>query len=306
MNHIIAISTSSFSVEDETAKRRLEDVGVQIRPNPFGRRLTEEEIIEHLDGVDGLIAGLEPLNRKVFKSAKKLKAIARVGIGLSNVDLEAAKEYGIKVSNTPFGPTEAVAEMTIAALLNLCRRLTLFDEKMHEGKWQKEIGVGLRDTRVLIIGYGRIGRKVGQLLKAFNAKVLVADPFICDDTLEEGVRRVSLEDGLKIADIISLHAGGEETLLGEKEFSQIRDSIILLNSARGELVDEDALIKALDSGKVQSAWFDAFWEEPYSGKLIQYKQVLLTPHVCTYTRQCRKSMEISAVQNLLCDMGLKT
>ena len=302
----IAIATSSFAKSDPYPIQLLEQAGVEIKDNPYGRQLTEAEIIEHLDGVDGLIAGLEPLNRRVFESASQLKAIARVGIGIANVDLEAAEEFGIRVSNTPDGPTEAVAEMTITALLNLCRRLRLFDDDMHDGKWQKEIGIGLKDTKVLLIGYGRIGRRTGQLLKAFNAEILVADPFISDDTLEAEIPRVSLKDGLKIADVISLHADGQKTLLGDKEFDQMRDGVILLNSARGELVDEDALIKALDSGKVQSAWFDAFREEPYHGRLTRYKQVLLTPHVCTYTRQCRSSMEISAVRNLLRDLGLKT
>lgn len=300
----IAISTSSFAKSDPHAMHVLEQAGVEIKANPYGRRLTETEIIEHLEDVDGLVAGLEPLNRRVFEAARQLKVIARVGIGLANVDLDAAAEFGIKVSNTPDGPTEAVAEMTLTALLSLCRRLTFFNADMHEGKWVKNIGIGLRDTRVLLIGYGRIGRKTGQMLRAFHAEILVYDPFIEAQSLEEGISRVSLEQGLKIADVISLHASGEETLLGREAFSQMQDGVILLNSARAELVDEEALIVALDLGKVQGAWFDAFWEEPYRGKLLGFKQVLMTPHVSTYTRQCRCSMEMSAVENLLRDLGV--
>jgi len=123
MPMVVAISPSSFSALDSTPLNLLESAGVEIIPNPLGRRLTEEEIISHLEGVDGLIAGLEPLNRRVLSSALQLKSIARVGIGMDNVDLEAAKELGIKVSNTPDGPTRAVAEMTLAAMLSLCRQI---------------------------------------------------------------------------------------------------------------------------------------------------------------------------------------
>ena len=298
----VAIGPSSFAAQDETPKRMLEDAGVEIVPNPFGRRLTEEEIIRQLDGVDGLIAGLEPLNRRVLASAPQLKAIARVGIGMSNVDLEAAEEYGIKVSNTPEGPTEAVAEMTVAALLALCRGLLPANAALHAGTWQKRIGLGLKGTKVLLVGYGRIGRRVGRLLRAFGAEILVTDPFLSEDSLEEGTRLVSLDEGLREAQVVSLHASGAQCLLGAREFAQMRKGVILLNSARGESVDEDALIEALDSGKVGSAWFDVFWEEPYHGCLTQYEQVLLTPHISTYTRQCRLSMEVAAVKNLLRDL----
>ena len=299
----VAIGPSSFAAQDETPTRMLEDAGVEIVPNPFGRRLTEEEIIRQLDGVDGLIAGLEPLNRRVLASAPQLKAIARVGIGMSNVDLEAAEEYGIKVSNTPEGPTEAVAEMTVAALLALCRGLLPANAALHAGTWQKRIGLGLKGTKVLLVGYGRIGRRVGRLLRAFGAEILVTDPFLSEDSLEEGTRLVSLDEGLREAQVVSLHASGAQCLLGAREFAQMRDGVVLLNSARGELVDEDALIEALDNGKVGAAWLDVFWEEPYQGRLTEVDQVLLTPHISTYTRQCRLSMEVAAVKNLLRDLA---
>ena len=283
----------------------LEAAGVEVVPNPFGRRLSEEEIVAHLEGVDGLIAGLEPLNRRVLSSAPKLKAIARVGIGMTNVDVEAARERGIKVSNTPDGPVQAVAEMTLAAMLALCRKLAPTNAALHRGEWQKAIGMGLPGTKVLLVGYGRIGKRVGQLLGAFGAELLVADPFIDPSWLKNGERAVTLDEGLAEADIISLHASGTDVLLGAPEFEKMRDGVLLLNSARGELVNEDALIAALDSGKVAGAWFDAFWEEPYKGLLTGYEQVLLTPHVGTYTRQCRLAMETEAVKNLLRDLEIQ-
>ncbi len=302
----IAIGPSSFAEEDDAPMRRLKSAGCEVVANPFARRLTEPEIIAHLNSIDGLIAGLEPLNAKVIASAApKLKAIARVGIGVDNVDFDAAAKHGVKVSSTPEGPTQAVAELTMTAMLALCRRLVPADAALHRGEWKKIMGQGLDGATLLVIGYGRIGRRVAQLASAFGARIAVYDPFIDGDELPEGSANYpQLAGALAIADVISLHAGGKGPLLGAAEFARMKPGVLLLNSARGELVDEDALLAALDSGKVAGAWFDAFWKEPYSGRLTQCPQVLLTPHVATYTRQCRLSMETAAVENLLRDLGL--
>ena len=300
----VAIGPSSFSSENDVPLRTLENAGVEIIPNPFGRRLNEEEIIRHLQDADGLIAGLEPLNRRVLSSAPRLRAVARVGIGITNVDLEAAKDMEIKISSTPDAPTEAVAEMTIACLLAICRELARTNASMHSGRWQKSIGIGLKGTKVLIVGYGRIGQSFSHLLQPFGAKILVTDPLLKGDLLKSGEHVVSFEQGLKEAQVVSLHASGNDLILGADAFDLMQDDVILLNSARAELVDEDALVTALKSGKVRSAWFDAFWEEPYTGRLLDFEQVLLTPHVATYTRQCRFDMEMQAVENLLRDLGV--
>lgn len=300
----VAIGPSSFAANEKKPLKILEKAGVEVVANPFGRRLTEAEIMAHLQGVDGLIAGLEPLNRQVLTSFPQLRAIARVGIGLDNVDLDAAEEMNIKVSNTPDEPAQAVAEMTLTALLALCRGLVSVNTAMHTGKWQKAVGTGLIGTNVLLIGYGRIGRCVGKLLRNFGAELLVSDPFLSNRQLSAGERLVTLYEGLSEASVVSLHASGNEVILGKNEFRKMRDGIIILNAARGELVDENAFIKALETGKVSSAWFDVFRQEPYHGRLLDFEQVLLTPHISTYTRQCRLNMEMAAVKNLLLDMEI--
>jgi len=304
MPYRVAIGPSSFAAVDKTPLKILEQAGIDVVPNPYKRRLTEQEIIAHLDGIDGLIAGLEPLNRKVLQSAPKLKAIARVGIGMDNVDAQAAKELNIAVSNTPDGPTEAVAEICLTALLALGRELIPFNTDIHGGVWKKRIGVGLRGIKVLLVGYGRIGRRFGDILRFFGAKVLVTDPAVATENLKHGERLVSLEQGIAKAEVISLHASGTKAILGHEEFNIMRPGAILLNSARGELINQEALVVALENGTVKSAWLDVFWDEPYSGRLTEFDQVLLTPHVSTYTRQCRRSMEEAAVRNLLRDLGI--
>ncbi len=298
----VAIGPSSFAEKSEKPLEMLRSAGCEIVPNPFGRRLTETEIIEHLKGIDGLIAGLEPLNRKVLESAPQLKAVARVGIGMNNVDQDAARELGIKVSSTPEGPTNAVAEMCLAALLAIGRNIVPCSNALHKGEWDKRIGFSISGTRVLLIGYGRIGRRFGEMLRFFGAELLVCDPFLSADSLNNGERPVSLEQGLSEAEVISMHISGAEEVLGTKQFELMQEGVVLMNSARGELVNEEALVSALKSGKVGAAWLDVFTKEPYQGPLTAFSQVLLTPHVSTYSKQCRESMETDAVQNLLQDL----
>lgn len=300
----IAISTSSFASMDPAPRELLRSKGVDVAPNPYGRKLTEQEIISHLQGVDGLLAGLEALNATVFKRCPQLKAIARVGIGMDNVAMDDAAAAGIKVSNTPEGPTEAVAEMTLAAALTLSRSVLPANSAMHQKRWSKSIGIGLKNTKVLIIGYGRIGRRVAELFRVFGSQIMVCDPVMKQDDLKPGEQLVELIDGMKSADIISLNAGGNEPILTPAEFHSMKKGVIILNSARGNLIDEKALIEPLESGKVSSAWLDVFTEEPYTGELTQFDQVLLTPHMSTYSVQCRKDMELAAVHNLLYDLGV--
>lgn len=300
----IIIGSSTFADEDKTPLRLLEQAGVEFMLNPLGRRWNEEETIRHLAGVDGLLAGLEPLTRRVMESTGgRLKAIARIGIGMNNVDQAAARDLGIKVSNTPDGPTEAVAEMTLAALLSLARDLEGMNRAMHAGQWPKQISRSLGELAVLVVGYGRIGRRTARRLADAGCTICVHDPYLPAGTPCE-FARVSLDEGLAKADVVSLHASGAQPILTDREFALVRPGVILLNPSRGELVDEAALLRALDAGRVGKAWFDAFWREPYDGVLKNYPQVLLTPHACTYTRRCRREMESEAVQNLLRDLGV--
>jgi D-3-phosphoglycerate dehydrogenase len=301
----IGIGPSTFAQEDKTPLELLLQAGITVVPNPTGKRLTEAEIIAYLttEKLDGLLAGLEPLNRRVLEAAHPtLKAVARVGIGINNVDVAACRELDIAFSYTPDGPTEAVAEMTLAALLSLARELEPMNRALHAGQWPKQISRSLRELTVLVVGYGRIGRAVATQLAALGCSLRVCDPFLPADAPCE-FPRMDLQVGLAEVDVVSLHASGDRTLLGATEFAAAKPGLMVLNSARGELVDEGALVAALEAGQVGKAWFDAFWEEPYTGPLLRFPQVLLTPHTCTYTRRCRLQMETEAVRNILRDLG---
>jgi D-3-phosphoglycerate dehydrogenase len=301
----IAITPSSFAASSRVAIELLESRGITHIPNPCGRRLTREEITDLVQTeIDGLLAGLEPLDEDVLKHARNLKAIARVGIGMDNVDIPYAESRGIKVSNTPEGPTQAVAEMTLTAALVLLRGLIERNEAMHRYEWPKSVALGLTKLPVLIIGYGRIGRRTADLFRSLGAVIQVCDPCVPEENLRQGEKKVALEEGLKWARIVTLHAAGDEQILGEQELEMMPRGSYLLNSSRGALVSETAVCKALESGQLAGVWFDAFWEEPYTGPLCAFPQALLTPHTSTYTEQCRSDMEVQAVKNLIRDLGV--
>lgn len=293
----VVVGASSFAAESQRAMDLLAERGIEVVKNPFGRKMTEEEIIAHLQGAEGLLAGLEPLNETVFSACPQLKAVARIGIGVDNVDFKAAERHGIKVSNTPDGPTEAVAEMTLSALLCLAHRIIPANGDIHQGVWKKRMGLSIRGAKVFIIGYGRIGRRTAELMRSLGAEIAVYDKYA------DGECTCSLEEGLQWADVISLHAAGTKTVLSEKELNLCRPGVILLNSARGALVDEEALYQKLCAGTIGWYWGDALWKEPYAGKLISCPNAILTPHISTYTTRCRADMELAAVQNLLGDLG---
>ena len=293
----ILIGPASFGAEDQRSLNRLKDAGFEIIQNSYKRRFTKEELLKFLtDDVPGLIAGLETLDREVLEKTN-LKVISRCGAGISNIDLQAAKELDIKVCYTPFGPTTAVAELTMAALLSLLRSMHIMIDSFHQGKWARITGYQLEGKTVAIIGFGRIGRKLATLLVPFGVKIIAVDTVVGEKV--EGVRFCSLKEALSEADIVSIHVSGSEELIGKNEFRLIKKGVFLLNAARGEVINEDSLIEALESGKIKGAWLDVFAQEPYTGRLQRYPQVLLTPHVGSFTVEGRAKMEMETVNNLI-------
>lgn len=294
----ILIGPSSFAELDKTPLNRLKDAGCCIIDNPYKRKLTKPELLALLeDDVVGLIAGLEPLDREVMEKSH-IQVVSRVGTGISNVDIEAARDLGIRVFNTPDAPTNAVAELTIGAMLSLLRMIPQMDQALHDGQWQKKVGVQLQGKTVAVIGFGRIGRRVAELLSPFGVKILVVDPYV-DESACAGYRKVAIEAALSEADIVSIHSSGHDCIIGEKEFALMKKKVYLLNVARGGVVSEKSLVNAIEDGTVAGAWLDTFEEEPYKGPLCNYRNVVLTPHVGSYTAECRLQMENEAVDNLL-------
>ncbi len=300
MNALV-ISTSSFDIDNNPPLQQLLQKGMHIIINPHRRKLTEDEIIELLSGgAIGLIAGIEPLTGRVLESARNLKVISRCGTGLDSVDLVAAKKYGIPVFNTPEAPAQAVAELTMGYILTLLRQISPIDQAVRQGEWPRTQGRLLAAQTIGIIGLGYIGRRVAHLCQAFEAAVIAHDPYASQ--VPDGVILMSLEQLLATADIITLHlpyTPDTHHLLNAQAFAAMKPETIVINAARGGLVDENALAAALQTGKISAAALDVFEQEPYRGPLIECGNIILTSHVGSLARESRQRMEIEAAENLL-------
>ncbi len=278
----------------------MRDQGYDIVSNPYKRRMTEQEIGELLaSGFDGVLAGVEPITAAVIKKAKGLKVISRCGTGLDNVDISAAVSHGISVFNTPDAPAPAVAELTIGLMLDALRGISLQDRAVRQGKWERPMGRLLAQKTVGVIGYGRIGQRVAQLVSAFDAKVIVYDLLA---PAQKDHPSVSLDQLLEQTDIVSLHVPYSEVnrhMIDSKAFAKMKKGAILVNTARGGLVDENALKDALEERHLAAAALDVFEEEPYTGPLKGIENIVLSAHTGSYAAEARIEQERMAAENLL-------
>ena len=301
MPHNILITTSSFAKSDCSLLETFVEQELQIILNPYARKLTKSEVCELIEQHQpvGMIAGVEPLTRKVLEKAKKLKVISRAGIGMDSVALQAAKDLGIVVTNTPDAPTIPVAELTLGMIISLLRRIHISDASIRHGEWIRPMGNLLHGKTVGLIGCGRIGSYLAGLLSSFGCKILGCDPFV---NKSDNFSLIGLEKILSDADIISLHIPYSQEnhhFINAERIQNMKKGSLLINAARGGLIDEDALYNALSSGYLGGAAMDCFEEEPYAGKLKDLDSVLLTAHIGSYAQEGRILMERQAVENLL-------
>jgi D-3-phosphoglycerate dehydrogenase / 2-oxoglutarate reductase len=296
----VLITTSSFNLGNFAQAKSLHDAGISIEVNPHGRRLSEDEVAELVaTDVIAILAGLEPLTDRVLSNAKSLRVIARCGTGLDSVDLQAASRLGIDVFNTPDAPTQAVAELTIAHMLNSLRHISTTDSNMRSGKWTPTMGSLLATKTVGLIGVGRIGSAVAKLAQAFGARVIGFDPVVSS---HNSVELLSLDEVLNQADIVSLHVPiNDQThhILNANTISRMKPGSIVVNVSRGGLIDESALHDVLKSQHLSGAALDCFEDEPYSGPLLQIPGVHVTAHMGSYARETRDLMEVEASTNLV-------
>ena len=290
----ILISTSSFNLDNFSELSVIRSSGIEVKLNPFKTRLTEDQVIELLGAESvGLIAGLESLNSRVLRSATALKVIARVGTGLDSVDLGEAAKLGIKVLNTPDAPTSAVAELTLGHILGLLRNIAKADRQIRDNKWQGQMGSLLETKTVGVVGFGRIGQRVAKLVASFGAKVIVSDPYT--DTTE--YENCALDELCQRVDVLTLHLPYVEkthNLIGSRQFQLMKKGSFVINVSRGGLIDEIALLQAVESEHIAGAALDCFEQEPYFGPLSKLENVQMTAHMGTYARETRDQMEREA------------
>jgi D-3-phosphoglycerate dehydrogenase len=297
MSGIVAISTSSFGKESGRPLELLESAGFQIRANPHGRTLTTDEARTHLDGVVGLVAGTEKLTGDLLRQLPKLRCISRVGVGMDSVDRSAAETLGIAVVNTPEAHVDAVAELTLAGLLALLRKIPASDASIRTGGFDKPMGGLLKSKSFGFVGYGRVARALARLLAPFECRLFAHDPVRSPD-----VRHVDLDELLGECDIVSLHLPYEKNLhhlIGARQLARMKRDAILVNTSRGGLVDETALQAHLEANPKAGAYLDCFEKEPYHGSLAKLPNAVLTAHIGSYAREARVRMEMEAVENLL-------
>lgn len=294
----IAATTSSFAQLSKRPVELLKEAGFEADYNPYGRKLTEEEVIEMLDGCAGVVAGTEPLSRAVLSKLPDLKVISRCGSGMDNVDLDAAKERGIAVCNTPFGPTLAVAELTLALVLSLLRKIPQMDREIRSGTWKKRMGGNLDGKTLGIVGFGRIGQAVARLFSGLGVRVVYHDPAV----EKAGWSRMDAVGLFECADIVTFHCsmeGNECAIYGHGHLAHMKSGGWVINVSRGGIVDEQAIYDMLVSEHLLGAALDVFEQEPYNGPLTELDNVILTPHIGSYARESRIQMEVDAVKNLI-------
>lgn len=299
----VLITSTSFGKKIKAPLETLKSKGYELKFNDLGRPLAPEELIERLADCEGCIAGLDRFTAEVLRASPRLRIIARYGAGLDRVDLEAAAQAGVVVTNTPVANSDSVADLAVGLMLAVARKIPLADRTVRQGKWENMYGVSLFGKTVGLVGYGRIGSRVADRVKGFSCRLLVHDPFVeADAARRAGIELVSLEELLRCCDFVSLHLPANDQtrgFFGPRQLRQMKPSAILINTARGELVDHEALLEALRSGQIGGAGLDAHAEEPPDPRQFEgLDNVVLTPHMGAYTREALLNMAAGSVENL--------
>lgn len=306
---IAIVNSSSFGKHFPEHMERLSAIG-KVDRFVFPKDVRGKELAEKLMGYSIIIASVTALyDKEFFEYKDETLLITRHGIGFNNIDVDAADQKGTFITIVDYiVEREAVAENAISLLLSVIRKIGLAHTKVKEGKWAeraKFLGFEIKDKTVGVIGFGNIGSRVGEILKkGFNANLLAYDPHLLDEEIiEKGAEPVSLEELIKRADIISLNAFLDDNsyhMISEKEFSLMKKGVLLVNTARGELMDEKSLINALDQGIVGGLGIDVIEGEPIDKNhpLLTYENVIITPHISAYTYECLKGMGDKVVQDI--------
>ena len=273
---------------------------------------TEDQLVKLIKGYDAVIVrSATKITGKIIGAADNLKIIGRAGIGLDNVDIETATKRGVIVANAPESNVLSAAEQTITLLLAQARNTAQASQSLKAGKWERKkfSGVEVADKVLGIVGLGKIGTIVAQQAEGLGMQIMAFDAYVSDERFEQlGISKAAkLDDLLKVADFITVHLPKtKETIgmFGDKEFAKMKDGVRIINTARGGIYDEDALVKALKSGKVASAGVDVFPEEPCTDSpLFKFEQVVATPHLGASTREAQDRAGITIAEQII--SGLK-
>ena len=269
---------------------------VSVEP---GRLPTEDELLDLVPGCIGWLAGVERISDRVLRAATDLRVISRNGTGTDSIDMAAAERAGVSVERAAGANAQGVAELTLALTLGALRHVSWTSTALRQGRWERSLGSELAGCTVGVVGLGAVGRRVAELFAALGAEVIAHDPFVSDET----VRLVSLADLLATSEVVSLHCpacSDGHALIGANQLAEMGRATVLINTARSSLVDDDAVLAALEEGSLAAYAVDAFDSEPPQvTPLLRHSHVIATPHLGGYTRAsvCRATTQ--AVDNLL-------
>jgi len=301
MGHKVLITARSFRTVRGEHWDLLQREGCDVVRSPYDRPLAEAEMVDLIGGVHGVVVGVDEVTARVIQASTDLKVIAKHGVGVDNIDLAAATAAGIVVTNTPQANKVAVAELTIALMLALARRLLKQHQVVSGGGWARQMGTELAGKTLGLIGCGRVGQEVAKRARALEMEVVFYD----QRTLEvPGARQVSLDELLAWSDYVSVHVPyTPEThhILDAEAFVKMKDGVYVVNTARGGTVDEVALHEAIVAGKVAGAALDVRPKEPPppDDPLNTLENVILTPHAGATTREAVLRMAKTATESLL-------
>lgn len=301
----VLVTPSSFGRHDPRLHSMLAESVGEVIGNEHGRPLTSDELRDILPACDGYIAGQDHIDAHALQHAERLRVIARYGVGVDRVDLAAAQARGIIVTNTPGANAAAVAELSIGLMLALARQIPQANQGTRRGEWPRLSGVSLAGSVVGLLGLGAIGQSVARRLQPFDCSLQAHDPFVSADlAIQLGVKLVELAALLANADFLSLHLPATPQTVGlvDADFlARMQPGAFLINTARGDLVDETALYRALQSGQLRGAALDAFRQEPPAADnpLFRLPQVIVTPHMGAHTAGAVNAMGWGALNDCL-------
>ena len=299
----IIVTSPSFS-SNAVLHENISKYFSNVKLNLEGIRFNKRELIEYIKEADGIIVGLEPIDKDVLEHCKHLKIVSKYGVGLNNIDLEACQKRDIAIGWTGGVNKLSVAEMTLGYMLMLCRNLFVTSNELKNGIWNKSGGFQLSNKTIGIIGVGHIGKEVVRLLQPFGCTILVNDiinqeQYYKDKSLIETTK----EEIFQKCDIITLHTpynGTTHNVVSNHEFDMMKPGAFIINSARGGIINEADLKKALQDKKIAGAAIDVYVEEPPSDKeLLSLPNLICTPHIGGNAREAVEAMGMSAISHLV-------
>jgi D-3-phosphoglycerate dehydrogenase len=293
---------------EDSAMQRIRDAGIELVVRDSAADGPLEKQIKGFDGV--IVRSASKVTRDVIMASDKLKVVVRAGVGLDNVDQEAAKEKGVKVLNTPEAPSVSVAELVLSLMFGLARNVTLADSSMKGEKWEKKklTGTELWKKTIGIVGFGRIGQEVGKRAKALEMRVLAYDVVDISKACKQiGAQQATIDEIVAQSDYITVHVPlvpQTKGMFSEKQFERMKRTAFLINTSRGGVVDEKALLKALNEGKIAGAGLDVFETEPPTDwTLIKHPKLIATPHIASSTEEGQARVGELTADKIIAELG---